>query len=460
MTETPSEEYKASRYNHFAPVNDQQTGAINLLTNATLLLNNEDSWPLVQRLLSDRQPGPDEAEQELFTILVESKFLVPASFDELAYLKEVFECSKGSAVGFSLGIITSLQCNFRCPYCYQEHKDSRMSREVQLAVLSYLRRQLPGKMAFHVAWWGGEPLLEAQMIGAFGQEMMQLCDALGTRYTSSIISNCYLLTSDNIRVLAEARLNHLQVTLDGPKQFHNKRRFLIGGKGTYDVIIQGLTELLKELPELGITVRVNVSKGLTAIEPWGELLTDLRPFKRNIAIHYTPVAPAAIYDKLCMPKEVFDDFFQKIVRITQAQGFAITSGRKTPGSVFCGAIPTGNWLIHPRGYITKCTARMDSEEGSLGRLLPDGQVELNSEAPLWLGFTPFEVEECTKCDVLPTCMGGCLKIPMKGDAVLDRCALKSGIRYFLKDRIIRQQRLIELSSIQPAPPTSITAQVP
>src|SRR5208283_1780185 len=67
-----------------------------------------------------------------------------------------------------------------------------------------------------------------------------------TRYTSSIISNCYLLTSDNIRVLAEARLNHLQVTLDGPKQFHNKRRFLICGHSSAtlrSITLQSLLQL-------------------------------------------------------------------------------------------------------------------------------------------------------------------------------------------------------------------------
>ena len=427
---------KISRYNHFHSLEDGSVGAINLFTNATLALP-PDAWRRAQLLL--KNPDIADLDPDLHALFRSTGFIVDEDFDELSALEEIFKISKGGARQFSLGIITSLQCNFRCPYCYQDHQDSRMSSAVQDSIVKYLERTLPGKSAFHIAWWGGEPLLEAKLIDSFGHRIMTLCESLGVRYSSSIISNCYLLTPANISVLNRANLNHLQVTLDGPETFHNQRRYLINGKGTYRKIMNGLRNLTQALPTLGITVRVNVSRGITDIEPWHQLFDDLEPLKKHVALHFTPVAPAGNFVQLCMPKHRFDDFYRKITELAQAREFAITSGRKQPGTVYCGAIPVSNWLIHPRGYITKCTARMDSPEGSLGKLLPDGTVELNDEAPLWLGFTPFEIEECRNCEVLPTCMGGCLKIPMHKDPFLDRCGLKSGISQYLKDRIIRER---------------------
>jgi uncharacterized protein len=431
--------YTSSRYNHFFSffrVGDKYL-AINLLTQAVLFLDDEE-YKLV-RNLSERAEMPSDPEgSALHELLVESKFLIPCEFNEMAYLERLFKISKECKKGFSLGPVITLQCNFRCPYCYQDHVDLRMGREVQLAILAFLEEKLPGKEAFHVEWWGGEPLLETQIIDKLGNEIIQLCNSLDVKYSSSTSTNGYLLNEDNIRILADGYLDHVQVTLDGPKEFHDSRRILANGEGTYDVILQNLYELASTLPDLEITIRANISRGITKIEPWEQLLTDLAPIKRSIAIFLAPVVPAKSFNKLCISNQEFHAFYDRVIKIIQRRGFRITVGRAAPGSVHCGAIPVDNWFVHPRGYISKCAAQVDSPEGSLGKLLSDGRIKLNSNAAMWLNYSPFNLKKCRECSVLPLCMGGCLKIPFD-DPFADRCYRKKALLSFIKDRVIKQK---------------------
>jgi uncharacterized protein len=430
------QKYAPSRYNHFFRVDDKYL-AINLLTNAVLSLDDNE-YKLVRNLLERAEMPRDPDERALYELLAESKFIIPREFNEMAYLERLFKISKGCKKGFSLGPVITLRCNFRCPYCYQDHVDVRMGREVQLAILAFLEKNLPSKEAFHVDWWGGEPLLEPQIIDKFGNEMIQLCNSLHVKYTSSVTTNGYLLNEDNIRILADGYLSHVQVTLDGPKEFHDRRRFLANGKGTYDVILENLYELASTLPDVEITIRANISRGITKVESWEQLLTDLAPIKRSIAIFLAPVAPARNFNKLCISNQEFYAFYDRVIKMIQRRGFRITLGRATPGTVYCGAIPVDNWFVHPRGYISKCTAQVDRAGGNLGKLLPDGSIKLNSDAAMWLSFSPFNLEKCRECNVLPLCMGGCLKEPFD-DPFLDRCHFKKVLLSFIKDGIIKQK---------------------
>jgi uncharacterized protein len=428
--------YAPSRYNHFFRVNDKYL-AINLLTNAVLSLD-ADEYRLIRNLLERGETPSDPYKKALYELLVESKFLIPREFNELAYLERLFKISKECKKGFSLSPVITMQCNFRCPYCYQDRVNVRMEREVQLAILSFLEKKIPGKEAFHVAWWGGEPLLEPRIIDKFGNEMIQLCNSLHVQYSSSICTNGYLLTGDNIRMLADGYLSHVQVTLDGPQEFHDRRRFLENGEGTYEVILENLYELVGTLPDIKITIRANISRGITKIRPWEQLLKDLTPIKRSIAIFLAPIASIKSANEFCISNQDFQTFYDRFIKIIQRRGFRITLGQATPGTVHCSAIPVDNWFVHPQGYISKCAAYVCSEEKSIGKLLPNGSIELNSDAAMWLTFSPFHLKLCRECNVLPLCMGGCLNLPFGRNPFLDRCSIKKNILTFIKDCVIKQ----------------------
>ncbi|MNC98452.1 hypothetical protein D3C83_164060 [compost metagenome] len=63
-------------------------------------------------------------------------------------------------------------------------------------------------------------------------------------------SNGYFLSRDVFERLRELGIASYQISFDGPKAWHDRKRVLAGGKGTYDRIWQNLTAL-RELRRAG-----------------------------------------------------------------------------------------------------------------------------------------------------------------------------------------------------------------
>lgn len=427
------EAFYQSKYNHFYKNNDKYLGT-NLLTWAILSLN-EEQYNIVKDFLALEKIPQNEYEESIFGLLVKKKFINPVEFDEKEYLENLFMLNKQSEKSFSLGLALTLGCNFRCPYCYQDHPEKRMSRVVQKSILKYLEKELTDKESFSISWWGGEPLLETQIIKNLGKEIMDLCDKYNIAYNSSMSTNGYLLNNETIKILKDGKLKHLQVTIDGYKNSHNKTRILTNGEGTYDVILNNLYNLVKIAPEILITIRVNVGKNVIDIEGWKKLLIDLIPIKGSIAIAPREVLPTEDFDQLCLTKNEFDEYYDHIGEITYDSGFRIAFGVHGIGTTYCGAVPNGNWLIHPDGFIHKCTAIAHKPELSLGKLHPDGKFELYKDAKKWINYSPFESKKCKNCNFLPLCMGGCMNISFTKTKFVDRCRIKKELPLMIKNKL-------------------------
>lgn len=59
-------------------------------------------------------------------------------------------------------LIVTRQCNFRCPYCYEEHECKTMRDEIYDAIIVFIKKQLEMKKydGLHISFFGGEPTLE------------------------------------------------------------------------------------------------------------------------------------------------------------------------------------------------------------------------------------------------------------------------------------------------------------
>ena len=60
--------------------------------------------------------------------------------------------------------MTSLGCNFDCPYCYQVKPRAILDDETVGLLVEVLEEQLPSITQFQVTWFGGEPLLATDRI--------------------------------------------------------------------------------------------------------------------------------------------------------------------------------------------------------------------------------------------------------------------------------------------------------
>lgn len=151
-------------------------------------------------------------------------------------------------------------CNLRCTYCYNgEHFSRRMSSEVMRKAIDLGLAQAPPHIDLSV--FGGEPLLHFDLLReteAYVAERLAqlngprptirwLVNTNGTRFTDAILD-----------WLAPPRITTVFVSLDGPRDVHDKFRLTRSGGGSYDKILAGLAQLRERGIAFQLVAVVNV----------------------------------------------------------------------------------------------------------------------------------------------------------------------------------------------------------
>ena len=110
-------------------------------------------------------------------------------------------------------------------------------------------------------------MLNHDAIEYFSQRAISLCESLGASYSSSMISNGTLWPEDASSFIERNRIRHVQFTLDGPREAHDKRRKYVerpaNGDATssFDEIVCTIDRLIGRLR---IYLRINVDPGIGA----------------------------------------------------------------------------------------------------------------------------------------------------------------------------------------------------
>ncbi|WP_372425292.1 radical SAM protein [Salinarimonas chemoclinalis] len=161
----------------------------------------------------------------LLATLRRGGFLVPRGTDEIAPIHERYWRARGETP-VVLTVTTTMDCNLGCYYCYEERSGARLeTRDVAaLVALARARLALTPHRALHVDWYGGEPLLERGFIEAASHALQEACAADGVRYVASIISNGTDWPEDVEAFVARHRIRQVQISFDGMRANHDKRR--------------------------------------------------------------------------------------------------------------------------------------------------------------------------------------------------------------------------------------------
>ena len=204
----------------------------------SLLRIGSDDYQALRNFLSDRTPS---CPPKVLASLAAGSMLVSDDADEIGALAKRYESGRVSTGRFALTIVTSLGCNFSCPYCFEDKHPSVMDEDVQKLVLGVLDDQIPHINSFHVTWFGGEPLVGKRSLLALSDEFMQRCEAGGVAYDADIITNGYLLDAQTCAELAARKVIFAQAGLDGPADVHDRMRPLANGKGSFAIILRTFT---------------------------------------------------------------------------------------------------------------------------------------------------------------------------------------------------------------------------
>jgi len=327
------------------------------------------------------------------TFLINTQFIVPDDYDELKAYNDLIETNKSSD-WLSLTIAVTMDCNFNCYYCYEKdyRRHSKMSETVQKAVVQFAKRMIRPNSGMSITWYGGEPLLAADVI----ENLSYMFERAGFQlHDNSIITNGYLLTDSNARMLSSvAGVTTVQVTIDGTKDIHDKRRTLEGGQGTYDAIVQNIKDNAHYFRQ--INVRINADK--SNLKDVANLIKTLKE-----------ECPPNVYPYFSLVRadngEENEDYFND-KEYADAFMEHLYIGNPLPRPYYgCTATMENGWGIDPEGNLYKCWEETGNTKHIVGNVF-EGVTDYKRYSK-WLsyGLDAFP-EQCKACAVLPTCGAG------------------------------------------------------
>ncbi len=221
---------------------------MNTLTDAQIVVST-DVAALLDRVGESETPEMFAGEErEVVDLLHENGFLVTDRETEQRKLSDYFHAVKSGTHELNVTILTTLQCNFACDYCFQgDHGDynkfaEKMSMGTAVKVGDWIEREIErvNPEQFRLMFFGGEPLLNLPVMYYLAERLWPITQVRGIPMMVNVITNGLLLTEEVVDRLNAVGLNGIKVTLDGDRDTHNRMRPLRGGQGTFDRIIENI----------------------------------------------------------------------------------------------------------------------------------------------------------------------------------------------------------------------------
>ena len=425
-----------SVFNLRVPVASGDVFLMNTLTDAQIVVS-----PDVAALLdaSPRAGKPDADTRDASAVLAEHGFMVTDRAAEMSSLESHFASFRADVSDLRVTVLTTLQCNFACEYCYQgDHGGpakpaDRMSMATAGQAAAWIehevRRVHPARVV--LTFFGGEPLLNLPALFEIAERSWRATQDLGIPQAITLVTNGVLLTPEIATRLLPLGLCGIKVTLDGTRETHDLMRPMRGGQGTFDRIIENMRQVAPLVP---LTVGGNFDA--STAERYPALLDFLRQqeFADRIAqisfkpiirqsraaaprgvIPLTPVeddlisvngscvtAAAGTGGSVCDSCRVDDDQMTVLQRETRKRGFATLDGVHMGP---CELYRSHSHTIGPDGSLYACPGFTGDNEQSVGHIDREPSLFQSALADRLATLSPWRL--CGDCAFIPVCGGGC-----------------------------------------------------
>lgn len=338
-------------------------------------------------------------------------------------------------------------CNLSCDYCfyleklalYNSDRQYRMSDAVLSAFIANYISSQPNPVVDFV-WQGGEPTL----LGVdFFRRVIELQGSFaeGKTINNALQTNGTLLTDDWCAFLREQKFM-VGLSLDGPREIHDRYRRDPRGKGSFDAVMRGLKLLQKHGVEYNVMASVARETAAKPLEVYrffkdaGVEFIQFAPVVERLAdeqsarIGLRLAAPAAldrletytqVSDWTVLPEaygdfliEIFEDWVQHDVGTVFVMNFewALNAWIGAPATVCVHAKQCGRSLvIEHDGSLYACDHCV-YPQFRLGNILTDTlpfMVEKSLHTQFGISKESALPRLCRECEVLAACQGGCPK---------------------------------------------------
>jgi uncharacterized protein len=143
-------------------------------------------------------------------------------------------------------------CNLACDYCFtwsKKHKRKTISYDMATRIIDWWVPQTALNKNIQLSFWGGEPLLEWELMKKLVYYTNDLCKKINYKpFEFGGTTNGLLYTPDKVEWCVENQ-SLFMVSLDGIQPVHDKHRKLPSGKGSWKIIDKNLREALKIAPQ-------------------------------------------------------------------------------------------------------------------------------------------------------------------------------------------------------------------
>lgn len=395
---------KISKYNTFFPYEGRIVG-FNALKNDFIILMPELHDLLKSAVHYNSLNELKEIHEEFFSVLSEKGFIVDDELDELSVVRKmVQEIDQKNEHKFQLTINPTMNCNFKCWYCYETHiRQSKMNIDVIASVGKLMEKIVETKQdlrAFSINWFGGEPLLYFDTtVVPILEKACSLMNERGIYFSTGFTTNGFLLNQAKLDKCKSLNVEGFQITLDGHRERHDQVRFVSESRGSYDDIIHNIK--LAANNGFNVTVRLNISE-----ETLNDKIESIAADFLDLELEVRKKLFFSFHEVWQNEKDLSRDI-QDVVKYFRELGFS-TSFKGTWDFVreSCYADKRNHATINYNGDLFKCTARDFETENREGYLDHEGNLVWNEKFERRMN-SKFKNKPCLDCRIMPICNGGC-----------------------------------------------------
>ena len=411
---------------------------MNTLSDAQLVVST-DVVALLDRVAGEDTPGNlTDEERDAVELLSENGFLVSDRESERRALDGYFDSIKYDTSLLGVTVLTTLQCNFACDYCFQgDHGDyNKFAEKMTLETAGRVARWIEGELdrlrpeRMTLTFFGGEPLLNLPVMYALAERVWDATEIRGIGMQITIITNGLLLTPEIVDRLKPYGLTGVKITLDGDRDTHNRMRPLRGGQGTFDRIVENvrrvadrckiaiggnfdessvdsypaLLDFLKEQEFADKLVKVNFKPIVRTGSPPQKGVLPLIPVAANgKPLNGTCMTSAGAGGRtVCDTCNFADDKWSFLREETKRRGFPTIDGVHMGP---CQIHRQHSHTIGPDGSLYACPGFTGEQALSTGHI--DGRLEAWREAARERFDGIGAWKNCGECAFIPVCAGGC-----------------------------------------------------
>lgn len=354
--------------------------------------------------------------------------IIPSSKDEMAIIRYKNKMAIFASRELRIVIYPTQDCNLKCWYCYESHiPHTLMKQDTINKIIKFVKNSIKENSFddFYITLFGGEPFISFNTIAyPLLKSLKEIIESAGKHFSVFFVTNASLINESIISKLNEIK-PHLQITLDGNKQYHDKIRIhKDGDKPTFDHTLWVLHKITQDVKgeNFFITLRINYDN--RTLEGIPEILEKIKDIDRKkIFIHFERVwqteNESTEHTKSTL-KSIIKDFIK--------EGFCVNQGTFNGYPYSCPSDMNNSIVINYDGTIHKCNGRTLSNHTKYGILNEDGTLNLNEDLLAKRhSVSTFENKECLNCKMLPVCMGPCSQKLLENNGKWSKniCSLRS-----------------------------------